>query len=334
MISARPRLRVLSVVGSGRSGTTVLASILGEIDGVMSVGELHWLWERGVLDGRPCGCELPPVDCPVWGPAIDLAVERLGYGDARETAQRIVAAQREVGSTTNIPKVLACAGAGVSDWPALRLLQEATEAICDALVEVTGRQTLVDTSKRPIDAAIVAGVAGIDHYVLHIVRDPRAVAYSWTRVKTFTASGTTRTMGRQAARSTARRWVTNALGAELLRRRTRPERWLHLRYEDFAAEPRARVDDILSFLRHFGTTPFIDREAVQLGTNHIVSGNPSRFTTGRVTIRPDDEWRRDMPRTKQLGVASATFPLMVRYGYLGRRARRHFVYAVAEDDVL
>jgi Sulfotransferase family len=275
-----------------------------------------------VLDDRPCGCELPPVDCPVWGPAIDLAVERLGCGDLRGTAQRIVAAQREVGNTANIPRVLASAGAGVSDWPALRLLQEATEAICDAVAEVTGRRTLVDTSKRPIDAAVVAGVAGIDHYVLHIVRDPRAVAYSWTRVKTFTASGTTRTMGRQTARATARRWVTNAGGAELLRRHTRPERWRHLRYEDFAAEPRPRVDDVLSFLSHDGTAPFIDSRTVQLSTNHIVSGNPSRFTTGRVTIRPDDEWRREMPRAKQLGVASATFPLMVRYGYLGRRARR------------
>lgn len=322
MTTARPKVKVLSVVGAGRSGTTVLASILGEVGEIMSVGELHWLWERGVLAGRPCGCGLPPVECPVWGPAIDLAVERLGGGDPRETAQRIVAAQREVGRRTNLPTVLASAGAGASDWPALRLVQEATGAICEALVDVTGMRTLIDTSKRPIDAAIVASVAGVDQYVLHIVRDPRAVAYSWTRVKTFTASGTTRTMGRQGARSTARRWVTNALAAELLRRRTPRERWLHLRYEDFAVEPRTRVDDILSFLSHIGPTPFVGHEAVQLGANHIVSGNPNRFTTGRVIIRPDDEWRRAMPRSKQRGVALATFPLMMRYGYLGRRSRR------------
>lgn len=322
MSTDRPRMKVLSMVGAGRSGTTVLASILGEVDGILSAGELRWLWERGVLAGRPCGCGSPPADCPVWGPVIERAVERLGGRDPQETAQRIVAAQREVGRRKNLPRVLASAGTGPSDWPALRLVQEATGATCEALVHTTGMLTLVDTSKRPIDAAIVASVADIDHYVLHIVRDPRAVAYSWSRVKTFTAGGTTRTMGRLGARSTARRWVTNALAAELLLRRTPRERRLQLRYEDFAAEPRSRVEDILSLLSHVRPTPFVDDETVLLGPNHIVSGNPNRFTTGRVTIRPDEAWRSEMPRHKQRGVALAASPLMVRYGYLGRRPRR------------
>lgn len=322
MSTDRPRLKVLSMVGAGRSGTTVLASILGEVEGVLSAGELRWLWERGVLAGRPCGCGAPPAECPLWGPVIERAVQDLGGRDVRETAQRIVAAQHEVGRRKNLPRVLASAGGRPSDWPALRLVQQATAAACEALVHTTGMLTLVDTSKRPIDAAIVASVPGIDHYVLHIVRDPRAVAHSWSRVKTFTAAGSTRTMGRLGARSTARRWVTNALAAELLLRRTPPERWLRLRYEDFAAEPRPRVDAILSFLGHGGPAPFLDDQTVLLGPNHIVSGNPNRFTTGEVTIRPDDEWRRQMPAPKQRGVALAAFPLMVRYGYLGRRPRR------------
>lgn len=322
MSADTPRLKVLSMVGAGRSGTTILASILGEVDGVLGAGELRWLWERGVLAGRPCGCGSSPVDCPVWGPVIERAVQRLGGRDAQETAQRIVAAQREVGRRKNLPRVLASTGGGPSDWPALRLVQEATGATCEALMHTTGMRTLVDTSKRPIDAAIVASVPGIDHYVLHVVRDPRAVAHSWSRVKTFTTAGTTRTMGRLGARSTARRWVTNALAAEALRRRTPRARWHHLRYEDFAVEPRPSVEAILEFLQHAGPPPFLDDETVGLGPNHIVSGNPNRFTTGRVTIRSDEAWRLEMPKPKQRGVALAAFPLMVRYGYLGRRSRR------------
>src|SRR3712207_8311753 len=38
-------------------------------------------------------------------------------------------------------------------------------------------------SKRALDAAVLAALDTIDHYVLHIVRDPRAVAHSWRRAK-------------------------------------------------------------------------------------------------------------------------------------------------------
>jgi hypothetical protein len=47
MSSPQTSLKVLSIVGAGRSGTTVLASILGEVGGFASAGELRWLWERG-----------------------------------------------------------------------------------------------------------------------------------------------------------------------------------------------------------------------------------------------------------------------------------------------
>jgi hypothetical protein len=60
------RPTVLSIVGPGRSGTTILASVLGEADGVVSVGELRWLWQRGVQERRSCGCGLPPDERPVW----------------------------------------------------------------------------------------------------------------------------------------------------------------------------------------------------------------------------------------------------------------------------
>ena len=61
---------MLSIVGPGRSGTTVLAGILGEADGVVDVGELRWLWQRGLLERRSCGCGLPVAECPVWSSVV------------------------------------------------------------------------------------------------------------------------------------------------------------------------------------------------------------------------------------------------------------------------
>src|SRR5690348_4870275 len=47
---------VLYLGGLGRSGTAVLERVLGELPGACSVGELVYLWERGVLRGETCGC--------------------------------------------------------------------------------------------------------------------------------------------------------------------------------------------------------------------------------------------------------------------------------------
>jgi hypothetical protein len=309
-------VKVLSVVGAGRSGTTVLASILGEIDGFASAGELRWLWERGVLAERPCGCGRKPTDCPVWSPVVAKTLADLGAGTTHTTVDEIVAAQHEVARRGSFVRLLRSIDGDTDAWEALRLVRSATASACRALTEVTGARVVVDTSKRASDAAVLAGLPDVDHYVLHIVRDPRAVVHSWSRAKTFTTAGQTRTMGTRGLPSSARRWMSNGLSAEALRRRLPDSRWLHMRYEDFATEPRQSVQRLLDLMGEGGGTPFEDDHTVRLNPNHIVAGNPSRFTTGSVTIRADDAWRRQMPRRNQQAVAALTLPLMLRYGYL------------------
>ena len=115
--------------------------------------------------------------------------------------------------------------------------------------------------------------------------------------------------------SSIRAWTRNSIGAELVRRRLPESRWHRIRYEDFAAAPRRTIDSLVTFLGESAPTPFQGEDKVLLHPNHIVAGNPSRFTTGQVTVRLDDEWRHAMPRRDQLMVQLATKPLMLRYGY-------------------
>jgi hypothetical protein len=256
----------------------------------------------------------------VWGPIVTSSREHLAGRTPPRTIDDLVAAQHELKRPSAFPGVLRSLGPGrpEADLPALDLVRGATAAACRTLAETTGAGIVVDISKRPLDAAVMAGAPDLDTYVLHVVRDPRAVVHSWRRAKTFSAAGEVRTMGTRGLASSVRRWTSNALFAEALRRRHPPERWLHLRYEDFAARPRATIEELLEFLGATGATPFIDARTALLHPNHIVAGNPSRFTTGEVTIRSDDAWKRTMPRRDQLLVAGLTLPLLVRYGYVGR----------------
>ena len=314
MDESDPPIKVLSVVGAGRSGTTVLASILSEVDGFGSVGELRWLWQRGVLERRPCGCGEAPDKCPVWSRVLDATLTT-APPERREEASKIVASQRRLAKPRNRWRVLRSARGGDDDWEALVRVRSAMGAACSAYSRVTGSRVIVDTSKRPFDAAVMASLPHIEHYVLHVVRDPRAVAHSWRRSKTFSVAGEARTMGTRRLPATVRRWWASGLGAELLRREVPSSRWLRMRYEDFCVSPREHVDNILSLLGEPGPSPFEAADRVVLHHNHIVAGNPSRFTVGAVKIELDDAWRSEMRTRDQHLVELATAPLMRRYGY-------------------
>jgi hypothetical protein len=181
---------------------------------------------------------------------------------------------------------------------------------------------VVETSKRAQDAAVFASLPDFEHFVLHIVRDPRAVVHSWRRAKAFSVKGETRAIGTRRLPSTVRRWVANCLSAELLRRELPSSHWLHMRYEAFAENPRRAIADILRLLGESGEAPFESDDTVLLHPNHIVAGNPSRFTTGPVKIRLDDAWHHEMSRREQRLVELATLPLMLRYGYAVSPAQR------------
>jgi hypothetical protein len=308
-------IKVLSIVGAGRSGTTVLASILGQVPSFASAGEIRWLWSRGVRERRPCACGRAPADCPVWAPVVLRTLASVDDHDHDLALQEIIAAQSEVARLPHRLRVLRSASASDTSWPALNLVRRTMGTACHSFAAASGARVVVDTSKRPHDAAVVAALPGISLHVLHVVRDPRAVAYSWRRAKTFTVAGETRTMGTRGLPASASRWMSNSWGAEVLSRHVPEDRWLRLKYEDFCAAPFESFRAIMALLGEQGPSPFEGPDVVRLDPGHIVAGNPSRFTTGAVKIKVDEEWRRAMSRRDQRLVSLATYPLRRRYGY-------------------
>jgi hypothetical protein len=304
--------KVLSIVGPGRSGTTILAGILGGVEGIVDVGELRWLWRRGLLERRTCGCGRPVDECPFWSAVVAKVTAGRG-GSAIDLATEIADAQRLLVSRRHRLRVIRSAATG-TDWPALESVRTVTAELVRAVAEVSGARVVVDSSKRPQDAAVLAGLPGVDHYVLHMVRDPRAVAFSWGKKdKAIRVAGGTRAMGTRGLLSSVTRWTENGLGAATLRPYVPRDRWMFLRYEEFAREPRGTISRIVAFLGEDAALPFVTDDSVDLDVNHTVAGNPNRFRVGRVTISLDDEWSRRMPRHRQLVVRALTWPLRRRF---------------------
>jgi hypothetical protein len=91
-----------------------------------------------------------------------------------------------------------------------------------------------------------------------------------------------------------------------------------LRYRDFIARPKTTVRRILDFVGHSSPDlPFLDSSTVVLEENHTVWGNPSRGKTGRITLQRDSEWESEISLKDRLTVTGLTWPLLLRYGYIG-----------------
>jgi hypothetical protein len=314
----RARTKVLSVIGPGRSGTTILARILAENAGVVDAGELRWQWGRGVLEERPCGCGQKQRDCPVWSRIVPrvLGVQS-GWAAADQieaAARELVRHQAELDLRRHRLRLLRAATAH-PDWTSLQTVRKARAQLCWELATVAGADLVVDTSKGAQDAAILAGAPELDHYVVHIVRDPRAVAHSWRRRKPHPLGEGLPTLATRPLPLSVERWAENCVSIGVLRRYLPPERWLFLRYEDFAAQPAASVERIFGFVGLPAKSPVGPGGTVVLGTSHTVAGNTDRFRTGEMRIVADEEWRRCMPRREQIGVGLMTAPLLRHYGY-------------------
>ncbi|WP_243664286.1 hypothetical protein [Rhodothermus marinus] len=66
------------------------------------------------------------------------------------------------------------------------------------------------------------------------------------------------------------------------------------------------------------SVPWTSLSEITIETNHTVWGNPSRMRTGKVEIRLDDAWRRNMPLKDRLLVTALSWPWLLKYGYLGK----------------
>jgi hypothetical protein len=289
--------RVLYMTGWCRSGTTVIGNLLNELDGVVHVGELHYLWRNGVIgDGTNtlCGCAEPVLDCPLWSKVLGLA----GGADVLASARRWAEAQDLLVRTRHTVRRLRA-----RQSPAARELAARMAELYAAIAEVSGAHTIVDSSKFPAEAALLAGP---DLRILHVVRDPRAVACSWLRPKDYLPA-------MSPARSTVH-WTGFNAASELVCLRN-PAASMRLRYEDFVRDPRGSLADVLGLLGLRAEPPIDADGLATLGVNHTVTGNPDRFAQGRVRFRPDDRWRHDLPWRARATATALALPLLGRYGY-------------------
>jgi hypothetical protein len=296
-------ITVLSINGWCRNGSTIIGNLLNEVDGFFHVGELHFLWKNAYGHGSNtrCGCGLDLVRCPIWSRV--LAAEAPAGSSPEAHALEVRRRQATSLRTRHTWNVL-------RTGPRANMRREHAATLARVyreIVAATGCNVIVDTNKLPGEAALLPYVEGVEPRYVHLVRDPRAVAHSWMKQK-----GYARPMS--AARSTAY-WVGFNVASRALVR-NHAERSMFLRYEDFIRNPEHTLGELIEFGGGTKAINPVHGRMATLRTNHTVTGNPDRFSTGPTSIRGDDEmWRSELPFTSRVATVALAWPLMKQYGY-------------------
>ncbi len=307
------RVKVLYIAGCGRSGSTLLARLLGQADGWVSAGELISIWSRGVLGDWPCDCGERFTACPHWKAVFDQTWRGMDRVDARLASQtdRRLRAQL-LPTLLRTPRDRRYTSADCEPY------KQITQQLYAGLAALNGSRVVVDSSKFAKYALFLDRLPEIDLRVVHLVRDSRAVSFSYFRpIPRHPGASAGNHLRTHGVAGSSQLWLRENLSAEALKAVGIP--YVRMRYEDLCRDPAPFLQRVADFV---GEGPLglavKDRSTFEIRPTHGPSGNPSRFRTGDVTVREDNEWTAKMKTSNTVLSTLLTWPLLARYGYVRR----------------
>jgi hypothetical protein len=307
--------RVLYLAGIPRTGSTVLGQALAGLPGVVFAGELNFFWRR-YANRELCSCGQPLPECPLWSEVVSKAFGTVTAERASELSaldDRVVDRQRLFALSP-------------LRWPRppardLRPMLEMRDELYATAAAATGASWLVDGGKEPVFGRLMTGLKRTDVSTIHIVRDPRGVAYSWMkRVRSDSEPGE---MPSRRPIVSAVEWILQNLMVHIsLQRLSRS--YVRVRYEDLVTD----LPGVVSAVARAVALPAAADAALtepalaspglaNTGQSHLVAGNPGvrRQASKTIKLTLDDAWRTQLPRMKQRLVTAICAPLMAVYGY-------------------
>jgi hypothetical protein len=303
---------VIFIGGYGRSGSTLLGRLLGQVDGVFSLGEMHHVWERSFHENQLCGCGKPFRECPFWNEVVTDA-----FGGFRQVDLERVQALRQCVDRIRYAPLLAIPKLRTSGFSSCLLEYiEIITKIYLSIFNVSDSNVVVDSSKDFLQGAILLNMPKVGVHYIQLIRDSRAVAHSWTRRRERPeVRGQTAFMPRYSVVRSSLEWNYKNIATELFRSMAKSNQVI--KYEEIVKDTSAAIQSITRNVFSKGRLPeSLHGQKVNLGVNHTVSGNPMRFKTGEIEIRNDDKWKQQMNKMKRNIVKFLTWPLLKRFGYI------------------
>jgi len=322
---------IVYIVGSGRSGSTLVDMVLGAHSAMFSLGEIISLLDY-IKEDKECACRKKFHQCPFWKDVIsefslqwgvdlikdpemlDLKIidrgNRSRFGYLIEIGSRIIDFKPKHSSRrTNTDR---------------EIIERAHE-FYDLVRKKSDTKILIDSSKSIRRSLRLSWNRPEDSFrLIFLVRDGRGVVHS-RRKREIIVDEPQEVEGEIRMEEIKRpaihpsrsmlRYITAWLQVNLstyLGLLTIPRRnWMILKYEDLCHNPEMTLQRVCEFLNLDYEAGMID---FRLAAHHNIDGNPVRFRSGGIKI-PDEKWRTGLNSTDRLLFGSVAGWLNYLFGY-------------------
>jgi len=308
-MSSPEKIPLLYIIGAGRSGSTVLDTVLGNHPDILSCGELINLPKSAWINNEYCACGCPGRECPFWS-EVRREWQRTTESTVRELLQLQEKFERT--KTWGLP-VRRKHDTRSTEFQRYR---EMWVSLCRAAQKISGKSVILDSSKTPTRAFYLTQIPEIDLHLIHLVRDGRGVCYSLTKpYAKDTKSGIQAEIRPRSAIRTAFFWVFRNWQSEKVRSLLGQDLSIRIRYEDFMSTPADTMKQIEK-LSHIDLTRITAKLAAEepFDVGHTIAGNRVRMS-GAIKLRADQKWQRRLSRKKRLVFELVAKSGLKKYGY-------------------
>ena len=301
--------RVLFVGGSGKSGSTLLGALLGRRSGLFNGGEMNLFWGKWLDPEERCGCGTRLDACPFWSAVVGEV------GAAGVEPRRMAELAARLDHTRRLGRVLTrrLSGTVSGEWSELAA---GTGALYRAAFRHSGASFLVDLSKIPTHLLLLKELRDVELRILHLIRDGRAVAYSWERKRRRAKAGGSEGDGMYRHPSVAADmgiWLVQNFAIDGLARRV--DHSTRLKYESLAAAPQSELSAALDRIGVVAAE-VNEPDGTSEVQDHAVGGNDRvRFAPAGTAITPDEAWRRELSPGQIRLWSALALPGLRRFDY-------------------
>ena len=324
-----PKARLAYILACSHSGSTLLAMLLGAQPGLCTVGELR---AAGLGDAARyrCSCGDLILACRFWQ-SVQEGMHRRGFAfDVTNAGMNIHAirnayVQRLLRPLVHGRLLEAFRDAALAVSPAWRrhlaITQARNLALVEVLLEISGSQVVVDSSKNGLRLKYLLKNRNLDVRVIRLIRDGRAVALTVTDEGQFADAADPKLRGggfgdeewdrHRPVSFGAHVWRRSNEEAECLLELLDKARWMELRYEQLCLDPAGSVRAVCTFLGLPSERIGVDFRSA----GHHVVGNGMRLNSTS-EIRLDERWREHLSAGDLQVFNSIAGDLNRKYNYL------------------
>jgi hypothetical protein len=277
------KINVLYLLGAGRSGTTLLASLLNSHPEILFKGELNQLQDYIFINDK-CSCGKNLSDCLEWSSIYSKLIGKISIVTINQ--------KNKIESHRNIPSYL--------------LHSKSHKEYLDFQNEIfstlyKGKESLIllDSSKYISRYLQIYKSNFLDVKGIYLVRDIRGVINSFNKnVQT----------SKKPFQSIVYYLLINTFGE--ITYRLNKKNILKIRYEDLVLQTNETLTNIYNFIG----ISYQESFKIDVEIPHIVGGNRLK-SQKKIKVNPDFEWKRNLKKRFKIIYYLLSFPFMILNKY-------------------